>query len=288
MRVLIPALCQQGQVYSNFWMSTIAAVEQSIKYNGEIYRQLDQELASKIIAQIPGFDRANPEHMKLLADSRQLPQNIQLFEQSYRKESIELHFYSLGGESLLSRGRNHMAWYALEGGYDKLFFIDCDEGFSWNDIVALVKSPYPIAAGVVPLKAFPIPGSFETSLNFLPFNEDEMFFDDSIRTLKSTIRMARAKKSQWLKVAFTGTGFLCVDTAVFAKLAETADEYIYPHPVTGHPHVHWSFFDGGSIEDRYFSEDWSFAHKARQAGYDIMININVRPDHQGPHTFRAG
>ena len=288
MRILIPAICQQGQVYAHFWLSTVDCLKQSMAYNSEVYRKLDQEMASKIIQQIPGFDVAKPEHQKLLADSRNLPQNTREFERAYRAESIELNFYSIGGESLLGRARNHVAQIALTEGFDKVLFIDCDEGFTWNDVVTLVKAPYPIAGGVVPLKAFFQPGSFETSLNFLPFNEDEMFFDDSIRTLKSTLRMARAKKSKWLKVAFTGTGFLCIDTSVFAKLAETSAEYLYPNPRTGMPELHWSFFDGGPINNSYLSEDWSLCERARAAGYDIMINADVRAVHVGPHVFVAG
>lgn len=288
MRVLIPAICQQGQVYSNFWVSTLEITKQSMAYNQEIYKKIDQELSSKIMMQIPGFDISKPEHQKLLADSRNHPANIQAFTQAYQRESVDVSFYVLGGESLLARGRNHAAQVALTQGFDKLFFIDCDEGFTWNDFLTIVKAPYAVAGGVVPLKTFPIPGSFETSLNFLPFQEDEMFFDDSLRTLKSTIRMSRAKKSKWLKVAFTGTGFLCIDTSVFMKLAETCEEYVYPNPQTGQSTVHWSFFDGGPLDDRYFSEDWSFIEKCRAIGYDCMINVDVRPTHTGPHLFVAG
>lgn len=288
MKILIPALCQQGQVYSSYWLSTVECLKQSISYNSELYRKLQAELDTKIAAQIPLFDPAKPEHQKLLADSRNIPQNVQAFQEAYQRESVELSFYALGGESLLGRARNHCAAVALTEGYDKIFFVDSDEGFTWNDFLTLAKSPYPVAGGVVPLKAYVIPGSFETSLNFLPFQEDEMFFDDSLRTLKSTLRMARAKKSRWLKVAFTGTGFLCVNTSVFATLAETSEEYIYPHPKTGIPQVHWSFFDGGPLNNTYLSEDWSACDKMRNAGFEIMINVDVRANHTGPHQFVAG
>jgi len=282
-------MCQQGQIYSTYWLSTIEALKQSITYNSEVYKRIDQELAGKIMALIPNFNIANPEHAKLLADSRNHPLNQQSFTQAYQQQSLELSFYALGGESLLARGRNHAAQVALTEGYDKIFFIDCDEGFTWQDFLTMVQAPYPVAAGVVPLKAYTTPGSFETSLNFLPFEEDELFFDDSLRTLKSTLRMARAKKTPWLKMAFTGTGFMCIDVSVFAKLAETADEYIYPNPRTGQSEVHWSFFDGGPMDERYLSEDWKLCDQIRnKLGIDIMVNVNVRATHTGPHMFVAG
>lgn len=288
MRILIPALSPQGQVHAAYSDSQKTLMHRAQAYNAEKYKQIDQELASKIIQQIPNFDIKNEQHQKMLADSRNLPQNIQAFQQAYHRLSIDINFYTLGGESLLARARNHCAQVALTEGYDKIFFIDSDQGFSFEDFYKLLMSPHPISAGVVPLKAFPVPGSFETSLNFMPFMEDEIFFDGSLRTLKSTLRMARAKRSEWIEVAFTGTGFVCVDTSVFAKLAENCQEYIFPNPRSGQPEVHWAFFNEGPINDRYFSEDWALCHRARELGYKIMVNVNARCSHVGPHTFVAG
>ncbi len=267
MKVLIPTLCQQGQLYSDFAMS--------LQLLNQYSAQQKQQIHNQIIKQIPNFDEKNPEHQQTLA-----------FNMAHH--TIEFGVYTQGGESLLARGRNHAAQVALTQGWDKILFIDADEGFTWSDVYALVGSPHPISAGLVPLKTYPVPGSFETVLNFLPFVEDEIFFDNSLRTLRGTLRMSNAKKSHWIEVPFTGTGFLCVDTSVFAKLAETCDEYIYPSPATGVPELHWAFFDGGPIDDRYFSEDWAFCQKARAAGYKVMVNTNVRVTHVGPHKFVVG
>lgn len=267
MKVLVGTLFNQSMLHSNFHRSMMDVYQQSIVNKNEVARQ--------IMSQIPNFSAANPEHK-------------QTFDLNMNHHTFDIGEYSLGGESLLARGRNHIAQVALTGGWDKLLFVDSDEGFTWADFTTLATAPYPVAAGLVPLKAYPIPGTFETSLNFLPFQEDEIFFDDSLRTLKSTLRMARAKKSPWIEVAYTGTGFLCVDVAVFAKLAETTPEYIYPNPNTQQPEVHWAFFDGGPMHDQYFSEDWSFASKCRDSGFKVMVNVNVRASHVGPHQFVAG
>lgn len=265
MKILVPTMCQQGQVYATYMLSLVNLVERSFAHK--------QQVAREIIAQIPGFDMNNP-------------QLKQQFDLNMAHHTFDIGVYALTGESLLGRGRNHCAQVALTGGFDKIFFIDSDEGFTWEQFVAVAGSPHPIAAGLVPLKAFVSP-QHETSLNFLPYLDDEIFFDDSLRTLKSTMRMARAKRSKWLEVAYTGTGFLCVDTTVFAKLAETAAEYIYPNPHNGVPELHWSFFDGGPMHEKYLSEDWNLCEKAREIGYKIMVNTDVRVSHTGPHTFNA-
>lgn len=238
--------------------------------------QHKQEVYKRIIAQIPGFTESNPEHVNTL-------------RASLAKHTFDIGVYTLGGESLLGRGRNHIAQVALSRGWDKLFFIDADGGWSWNDFHALVSSPHPIIAGVVPLKTYPnAPHNFETSLNYLPFLEDEVYFNNSLRTLSSTIKMAEAHGSHQVKVAFTGTAFLCIDVSVLAKLAETTPEYIYPNPESGQPETHWDFFGGGPVEEMYQSEDWAFCHKAREADYEIVVDTNVRLQHVGTHCFRAG
>lgn len=265
MKVLVGTLMQQGQVYGNFHQSIVQAFQQSLE---EKFR-----IAQELTRAIPNFDPKNPQHQ---AD----------FNFSMNAQTLDLGEYTLGGESLISRGRNHMAQVALTQHFDKIIFIDADEGFTLNDIKALAFSNYPIAAGLVPLKTYPIPNSFETVLNFLPFLKDEPFFDDSLRTLKGAKRLARAQKSDWIEVAYTGTGFLCIDVSVFAKLAETTPEYAYPNPATGITETHWSFFDGGPMHDQYFSEDWTFCQKARDAGFKIMVNTKVLVNHQGPHMFK--
>lgn len=268
MRVLVATPCGGSMLHTQYFLSFMETFQTSLTYKQEVYK--------KLIASIPGFDEKNPAHVA------QLQHGLNL-------HTFDIGIYALGGESLLARGRNHCAQVALTQGWDKIFFIDSDEGWTWADFHAIVTSPHPITAGVVPLKAYhQYPHSFQTSLNYLPFLEDEKYFKDSLRTLESTIKMAEGHGSHRVKVAFTGTGYLCIDTSVFAKLAEMERGYLYPNPQTGQCESHWDFFGGGPVEDQYQSEDWSFCHKAREAGYDIVIDTNVRPSHTGPHTFKAG
>lgn len=269
MRVMIGTPCALGMVHQQYLTSFLQT------YNGVTVHK--QQMAQQLVAQFPGgYDPKDP-------------QKVQALGQALAQNTIELGIYTLGGESLLGRGRNHIAAAALYNGWDKLFFIDSDTGWSYEDFFAIAANPAPIVAGVVPLKTYPnSPHGFQTTLNYLPFNEDEIHFKDGLRTLESTIAMANAHGSNLVKVPFTGTAFLCIAREVFMKMAETAQEYLYPDPYTGQSLVHWSFFDGGPIADTYNSEDWSFCHKARELGYDVVIDTNVRLRHVGNHEFRAG
>lgn len=227
-------------------------------------------------AQTPGFDEKNPQHMMGM-------------QQALHKFTYDVGLYTLGGESLLARARNHMAAVCLQQGFDKLFFIDADTGWNWDQFKAIVDSPHPITAGVVPLKTYvDFPRTFKTSLNFLPFQEDEKYFTRAVRDLEGTIKMAEGHGSPLVKVAFTGTGYLCIDSSVFLKMAETAAPFLYPDPQTGETTTHWSFFDGGPINETYMSEDWQFIAAARNAGFDSYIHTDIRLTHTGPQTFVAG
>ena len=197
------------------------------------------------------------------------------------KHGVHPVLYTLSQESLLPRGRNHIAQVAMKDKYDKLFFIDADSGWSPEQFMQIVMSPFPIVAGCVPLKTYPI------VLNYLPFKEDEKYFTNALRTPGATRKMREAYGKAEIPVAFTGTAFLCIDRGVLDKLSETENTYQYPNPFNGQQETHWDFFGGGPMHGTYYSEDWAFCKKAREAGYDVRVNMDVIINHVGTHVFQA-
>lgn len=197
------------------------------------------------------------------------------------KSGIQPVLYTLSQESLLPRGRNHIAQVAMRDKYNKLFFIDADSGWFPEQFMAIVSSPFPIVAGCVPLKTYPI------VLNYLPFKEDEKFFVNALRTPEATKKMRDAYGMAEVPVAFTGTAFLCIDTGVLEKMSETMQTYQYPNPFNGQQETHYDFFGGGPMKGTYYSEDWAFCQKARDIGYDIKVNLDVMINHTGNHVFQV-
>jgi len=266
MRVLVATPCALGMVHNQYLLSFIETYNWAMKHR--------QEIAQQLITQAQG---------------RNDPEVVQAIQNTMHRHTYEIGLYTMAGESLLPRARNHCAQVCLTQGWDKLFFIDADTHWTAQDFKAVLEANLPLIGGVVPLKTYvDFPRSFKTSLNYLPFLEDEKYFDRSLRTLESTVKMAQGHANAIVKVAFTGTAFLCIDRSVLLKMAETASEYLYPSPTTGQVETHWSFFDGGPLENIYLSEDWSFVHKARELGFDCHINTNVRLGHVGNHHFVAG
>ncbi len=268
MRVLICTPCGNGSVTVQYMLSLLSMFESSAIHKQQIQQQ--------IIAQSPGFDPKNPQHLQGL-------------QATLNQHTYTIGVYTMSNESLLGRGRNHMACTAMRQGWEKVLFIDADESWTWDDFKNVVSAPHPIVAGVVPLKTYVHkPHSFKTSLNYLPFFEDEKYYHRAIRDVASMERHAAAEGSPLIKVAFTGTGFLCIDINVFMKLAENADHYLYPSPDNGQSQSHWSYFDGGPINNMFLSEDWRLCDSARQAGFDIMVHTGVRIKHVGNEVFEVG
>jgi hypothetical protein len=191
----------------------------------------------------------------------------------------EIGLYTLAQESLLGRGRNHIAAVAIRQGWDKLFFIDADARFTWDQFRSVLHAPYDIVAGACPVKVLPI------SLNYLPFQDDEHFYKDRIRSVDSLLKMREGHKSQFVPVGFIGTAFMCLSRKLLLACAAETEEYQYPNPATGHLHTHWDMFDTKPMYKKYMSEDWSMCERARKLGFPVMLDTNVIISHVGSMVY---
>ncbi len=198
------------------------------------------------------------------------------------KRPIDLGLYTLGNESLISRGRDHCSAVAMYQKWDRLFFIDSDQGWTFQDFEKIVDSDKPIIGGVTPLKTLPI------ALNFLPKESDEFYFKDRMRSYESLLAMREGHGCAEINVGYVGTGFLSIDVAkVLMPLSEHAESFRYPNPRTGQLMTHWQFFRTRAINKRCLSEDWGFLNFAREHGIEPWINADVTVTHTGPLTFDA-
>jgi len=193
--------------------------------------------------------------------------------------NFEIGLYTLANESLLSRGRNHIAAVAIRQGWDKLFFIDADAKFTFDQFVRVALAPYDFVAGACPLKVLPI------HLNYLPFEDDEHYHKESIRSVESLQALRIGHNTPYIPVAFIGTAFMCLSRNVLLRCAEISDEYQYPNPSTGHLHTHWNMFDTKPMHDKFMSEDWSMCHRWRSLGGEVILNADVIISHIGSFTF---
>lgn len=267
-RVLIATPCGQGVLTTNFMASYIATMTKLEIPRNIILRDLmlcERNLQSGTLP--PQF----------------VPEAIQRRNELAGMQTIEVGLYTLAMESLLARGRAHCCQKAMVENWDKIIFIDADEGWTPEQFLAIINSPYPITCGAVPLKTHPI------VLNFLPFKADQEKYFKHWNGLKTPEGMwlMSFDKGRYIKVARAGTGFMCIDVKVLKKMAEKAPHYQYPSPQTGYNETHYAFFNEGAKNDDYHSEDWAFCALAQECGYDIVVDTDVVVQHRGEFVFQA-
>lgn len=261
MKILIGTPCGGGQVTAQYMISLL-----------DVFQRVT-EMKQKI------FVRDNLRQAKAqgMINQQQI-ENLKALEME-NLINFEIGLYTLSQESLLTRGRNHIAAVAIRGGWDKLMFIDADAKWSFQDFLRVVTSPHDLTAGACPLKCFPI------SLNYLPFEDDEHYYKDMIRSVDSLLKMRDGHKKQYIPVAYIGTAFMCISRKLLLMAAEKSEEYQYPNPGTGNLHTHWNMFAATPKHGKFMSEDWYFCDLAREMGLDVMLDSNVIISHVGNHMF---
>lgn len=204
--------------------------------------------------------------------------NLQALEQENLID-LEIGLYTLSNESLLSRGRNHIAAVAIRQGWHKLMFIDADAKWTFDQFMSVVCNNEDFVAGACPLKCFPI------SLNYLPFEDDEHYYKNAIRSVDSFLKMKEGHKTKFVPIAFIGTAFCCYSRNALLRMAEVSEEYQYPNPATGHLHTHWNIFATNPMNGKFMSEDWTACNTWRSLGGNVMLDTDVIISHVGSHTF---
>ena len=211
---------------------------------------------------------------------------------------IELKFYYLFNESLITRARNYCVDEFLRSDCTHMMFIDSDIGFNYKDVITLLHlceegSEYDIVTGPYPKKtiawekikkavdmgfADENPFQLEHFVGDFVFNPDEGIESFSI--------------SEPVKIREGGTGFMMIHRKVFEKYAEAYTELLYTPD-----HIRTDNFDGSRKitaffdcvidpeSNRYLSEDYMFSQYARKIGLNIWMCPWMQLKHNGNYTF---
>lgn len=203
-----------------------------------------------------------------------------------RERNVRADIFTLGKESLIARARNTCAEYALNNGYDCIFFIDADLRWTPEDFLRVFDSDKSIIGGTYPLKTFPL------MINFNPLNEQREEFgrrrgqDEYFAFIKKY-----AQANGEVEVAHIPTGFMLIDCSVLRDL-ETKTEikkYVTHHHETGVTKHYAEFFPCGPAGDGlYKSEDWAFCEIANYFGHKIYLQTKSICSHTGTHEYGLG
>lgn len=196
------------------------------------------------------------------------------------RNNIDVHFYFIDNESLIQKGRNQCASYALKEKYDRIIFIDADIRWTVDDIVYLINSSRLVIGGTYPCKAVPIRLSF----NPLPKDIDLYFGGVCDRGVKGfrKFKESCADENGEVEVLHVPTGFLQIRIEVLQKLAESVPQYMSAG------NLQYNFFPvrvtpEGVLE----SEDWGFCSLCREHGIPVYMQTKSVLAHTGSYEFKA-
>ncbi len=190
------------------------------------------------------------------------------------KEHIEAEVFFLENESSISRARNNCAGYFLRGDYDKLFFIDADQGWTPEDFIRIARSERAIIGGTYAKRTLPI------DLNFSPLEEHLSYFPGGSKPPEKFYEYAKlADASGEIPVSKVPTGFLCIRREVFEKLQDGCPSYLAKDNQHAEEFRFWDFFPSGVLNGSYESEDWFFCLQAKEAGFQPYLSVRTTIDH---------
>ena len=212
---------------------------------------------------------------------------------------IEIEFFYLFNESLITRARNYCVDEFLRNEkFTHLMFIDSDIGFDPNDVLALAAVADPdsdkdIVCGPYPKKTI--------SWEKIKLAVDKGYADDNPQNLNKYVGdyvfnpaagQTQIALNEPVEVLEGGTGFMMIQRKAFEKYEAAYPEFKYRPD-----HVRTANFDGSReimayfdcvIDEktkRYLSEDYMFCQWARKAGIKVWMCPWMKTQHMGSYFF---
>jgi len=218
--------------------------------------------------------------------------SIVYLKDAFYKYGINCTVYTLGNESLITRGRAfYVALMLSNPQFTHLFFIDADISFNPDSVIRMLMANKDVIAGIYPKKNINVNKIIETAQNTTGPVIPESLMDYCIN-LESTTNIKC--DNSIIEAMYVGTGFLMIKRDVILKMVEAYPETKYNNDVEGYELVagkdnFYMLFD--CIIDpeskRYLSEDFTFCYRWRKLGGKIHVNISCDLTHTGTFDFRG-
>lgn len=216
------------------------------------------------------------------------------------KYGIELRYYYLFNESLITRARNYCVDEFLRSDCTHLMFIDSDIAFSANDVLALLAlsihnegdNEYDIICGPYPKKTISwekIVDAYEKGYGRDNPFQLEHFVGDYVF---NPVNTGSFPVNEPVEVSESGTGFMLIRRNTFEVYKRNYPELSYKPD-----HARSEHFDGSreimayfdcDIDPksrRYLSEDYFFCRNARKAGLKVWLCPWMELKHVGSYIY---
>jgi hypothetical protein len=209
------------------------------------------------------------------------------------KYGVQIVFYFLFNESLITRARNYLADEFLRSGATHLMFIDSDIDFKAMDVIAMLAFDKDICGGPYPKKTIAWEKIYDAvKMGMVDENPNrlETFVGDYVfNVVPGTKEISLEKPVEVLEL---GTGFMMVKKEVFPKF-----QAAYPELMFKPDHNRTQHFDGtreicaffDTVIDpktkRYLSEDYMFCQWSRAIGIQTWMCPWFELKHLGTYVF---
>lgn len=191
---------------------------------------------------------------------------------------IQVRFYFLFNESLITRGRNYCVDEFMRSGDTHLMFIDSDIGFNANDVISLLAlqsenadDDYDILCGPYPKKVIAWE-KIVTAVNkgFADENPNnlEKYIGDYV--FNPVAGKTAIPLGEPVEILEAGTGFMMIRRNTFEKFAAA-----YPQQSYKPDHVRTEHFDGTREIVAYF--DTPIDAKRAYIDYELEVFLNNNP-----------
>lgn len=169
---------------------------------------------------------------------------------------------TLSNESNINRGRNSCAAKFLKGDCTHLMFVDADIGWNPVDVVKLVNHERDVVVGAYPQKT--MPAKYVVNVTHDGEHAGDLVEVDS-----------------------AGTGFMLIRRNVFERLIEEgATKYSDDIGLDAVTNANqYDFFNCTVETGQYLTEDYSFCHSIRRAGFKIWLDKTINLTHTGYWRF---
>ena len=213
---------------------------------------------------------------------------------------IDIKFFYLFNESLITRARNYCVDEFLRSDYTHLMFIDSDIGFDPNDVLTLAALMDPEAENPKEIMCGPYPKK-TIAWEKIKQAVDKGFADDNPNNLEKFVGdfvfnpahgTTQIRIDEPCSVLEGGTGFMMVSRSAFDKFTKAYPDYSYLPD-----HIRTKHFDGtreimmffqALIDEkskRYLSEDYMFCQWMREIGVETWMCPWMKLLHTGSYTF---
>jgi hypothetical protein len=213
---------------------------------------------------------------------------------------IDLRFYYLFNESLITRARNYCVDEFLRSDCTHMLFIDSDIGFNAQDVFTMLalmspESEYDVMCGPYPKKCISWE-KIKQAIDVGVADEDPNILENYVGdyVFNPVGNQTQILLSEPVEIMESGTGFMMIRRETLEKYQEAYPQYMYRPD-----HVRTAAFDGSreimmffqadidpiNGTKRYLSEDYWFCQLTRHIGLKVWLCPWIKLQHVGSYIF---